>query len=70
LIGSASSILLVARSVRMGLDMQPPPIHDVAPTNELERRSRGGQLFSDGKGFFWTMLGRPVEYQPNQDLHE
>jgi hypothetical protein len=64
LVGTISPLTLVARSVGKGLDTSAPPIDRVAPTNELERRSRGGQLFSDGEAFFWRVLARPIVYQP------
>lgn len=64
-VGSASSLLLLARSVRLGIAFRVPPIEEVTPSNELERCSRGGQLFSDGDDFFWRVLARPVVLQPN-----
>ncbi len=67
IVGTTSAVLLVARSVSLGLEMTPPDVSRVAPTNELERGSRGGQLFSDGRSFFWRYLARSIEYQPNQE---
>jgi len=66
LVGSAAPVVLLTRSVRLGLHAPRPAFGDVAPTNELERCSRGGQLFSDGRGFFWHVLAREPVLQPNE----
>ncbi len=63
-IGTLGPVTLFARSARLPVDFKAPRIESVAPTNELERDTRGGQLFSDGEGFFWSALAKPVEYQP------
>jgi hypothetical protein len=66
LIGSVSAYSTWVRGTVIGLHFSPPPLARVRPTNELERRERGGQLFSDGKGFFWEYLGGTIQYQANE----
>jgi len=65
-VGAVAPVTLVARSVSLGFDASAPPIEKVAPTNELERKTRGGQLFSDGAGFFWRVLAKPIVFQPQR----
>jgi hypothetical protein len=63
IVGAAAAVTNLRDSARAGLNFTPPPAATVRHTNELRRKSRGGQLFSDGDAFFWRVLARPVEYQ-------
>lgn len=67
-IGSASAVMTIYHGVFTGLDFSPPRLESVMTTNEIRRSTGGAQLFSDGKGLFWEVLARPVDYQPNSDL--
>jgi hypothetical protein len=63
IVGAAAAVTVLRDSARHGLNFSPPPISSVRHVNEPKRRSRGGQLFSDGDAFFWRVLARPVELQ-------
>jgi hypothetical protein len=63
IVGAAAAVFSFRDSARLGLNFSPPPISSVQHVNELRRRSRGAQLFSDGDAFFWRVLARPVEFQ-------
>ena len=54
-VGCATAIQLVAYSASEGLALRVPPQSRVSPTNEIQRMSRGSQLFSDGESFFWRI---------------
>jgi hypothetical protein len=63
LVGAGAAVTTLVDSGSRGLNFSPPPTSSVRHTNQLGRRTRGGQLFSDGDAFFWRVLARPVEYQ-------
>jgi hypothetical protein len=65
IVGTAPALTIFGRSARIGLRGRPPSMAHVPATNEIDRNVSGGQLFSDGRGFFWERLARPVIYQPN-----
>jgi hypothetical protein len=61
--GSVSAIALIGDPLRAGLRWRPPPVQQVKPISRLARMDQGDQLFSDGRGFFWRVLAKPVEYK-------
>jgi hypothetical protein len=62
-VGTGAAVFTLRDSARRGLHFSPPRVANIKHANALERRSRGGQLFSDGDAFFWRVLARPVELQ-------
>jgi hypothetical protein len=60
-VGSMAALSDVGRGVTRGLDWKAPKLTQVQHANDFKRL--GGQLFSDGKGFFWTYIAKPPEYQ-------
>jgi hypothetical protein len=66
-VGSLAGVADFARAVGAGLHARPLRVEAVRHGNQIGKLSTtkaSSQLFSDGEGFFWRALARPVEYQP------